>query len=230
MQFFSQLTTQSSGSLGGVTASHNQHVRYLRARTTPVDPATAAQRTIRRRFSTLSVWWQSQLTQAQRDDWNTYGRNVMMSNALGDPMHWTGRHHFFRANMVREFARPPALAILNAPTVFNVSSNTPPTFTATALTDRIEIHFDHADGWRHEAQGFMMVYFALRQTTSINFFKGPYYFQAFLQGDPVFPPISPITLSAVGLVQPNTRWFFRTVTTRVDGRVAGEKRAWCNLA
>lgn len=229
MQYLSELTTQASGSCGGVTASHNQHVRYLRARTIPVDPATPAQIRMRTRFAHMSICWSRLLSQAQRDEWDVYARNVTMTNALGDPSHWTGRHHFFRTNLVREFARPPALSQFRAPTIFNVSSNTPPYFTAGPAPGYVRIHFDHADAWRHELQGFLLIYEARKQIDTVTFWKGPYHFLAYIQGDPMLPPNSPIGLRPLGLHTPRDRYFFRTITTRADGRVAPEHRTYCNV-
>lgn len=220
MQYLSAITTQASGSAGGLTASHNQYKRYLRARTIPVDPATAPQLRMRRRFATISQWWQRLLSQSQRDAWDLYAANVLMSNALGDDCHWTGRHHFFAANLAVEFARPPALARLPGPTTFNRSHNAAPSFTRLVFPPLIMMHFDTTDAWVHEQQGFLIVYVSRLLTTTVNFFKGPYSYAMHLHGDPIAPPTSPTPVMNPGLFTPLSRWYFRTISTRADGRVA----------
>ncbi|KKM06452.1 hypothetical protein LCGC14_1743870, partial [marine sediment metagenome] len=47
MLFKSGLITQGSGSIGGLTASHNRGGMYFRARTIPTNPATSFQTVVR---------------------------------------------------------------------------------------------------------------------------------------------------------------------------------------
>lgn len=229
MQYLSELTTQASGSAGGVTASHNQHTRYIRARKVPVDPATTRQRVVRSHFRTASFLWLNTLSPADRASWDVYAANVMLPNALGEPVHMTGRHHFFRTILAKYMATQPLDVVRAAPTVFNLGANTPPTFTAEPAVNRIRCYFDETDAWRNEGQGFLLIYFAPQQTASVNFFKGPFYFEASLEGSTLFPPQSGVVIRLLGFVSPGTRFFFRTITIRADGRVTHPKYTWCDL-
>ena len=51
MKFTSQVYTQASGSVGGLTYSHNRSGMYTRARSTPTDPASTLQLERRSNFS-----------------------------------------------------------------------------------------------------------------------------------------------------------------------------------
>ena len=76
MLFQGPLISAASGSLGGLTASHNAGGNYLRARVVPTDPQSPRQVSLRQIVGTLSNRWVNTLSQLQRDAWETYAQNV----------------------------------------------------------------------------------------------------------------------------------------------------------
>lgn len=227
MQYLSELTTQASGSAGGVVASHNQHARYLRARTYPVDPLTLRQAYMRTSFRGLSIRWTDHLTDAQRAGWDTYAANVVMRNALGDPIHLTGRHHFFRSNLAITQGMPGIIPRLNAPTIFNLSSHSPVAYTADAMTQLIRGWFNVADAWNNEFGGFLFVFQSRPQAPTVNFWAGPYCYLGRLAGNLTFPPISPVNLTSNYPLRAGQRLHLACRTVRADARVTHRHRAQC---
>lgn len=105
--------TNISGSTGGITASRNKGGQYLRARTTPINPNTAAQQTARSRFTDANQGWTA-LTAVQRNDWNDFAQMQTWTNALGDPIHMSGQQAYVgsfcaleSANLTPVTAPPP---------------------------------------------------------------------------------------------------------------------------
>ena len=88
---------QLSGSVGGVTASHNRYGQYLRNRTVPVNPNSERQQAVRQCFSECSIAWKS-LTNAQRNAWNAYAAETPVLNKLGESVTLSGQAMFVRTN------------------------------------------------------------------------------------------------------------------------------------
>ena len=57
MKILSALATAVSGSIGGITGSHNRGGMYLRSRVIPVNPQTVDQLAARNRLATQSSGW-----------------------------------------------------------------------------------------------------------------------------------------------------------------------------
>lgn len=89
MLFRTGLGGQMSGSVGGVTASHNRAGQYLRNRTKPVNPNTIPQQNARNRFAAASAAWAS-LTDAQREAWQSYANQTPVLNKLGESITLSG--------------------------------------------------------------------------------------------------------------------------------------------
>jgi len=224
VQYLSAITTQASGSAGGVTASHNQHARYLRARTTPTDPATGRQRWMRGRFAMLSSAWTGWLTPAQRHAWDTYAVNVLMRNALGDPIHLTGRHHFFRSNLATRMILPPLSVRRDAPTIFNKGQHSAINVKAGYITSEVRVYFAQDDAWNTELGGFLTVFESRPQSLSINFWAGPYTYLGAVPGNPDFPEPGVYSFQSNYRILPDQRIFFRVQTLRADARVSPDDR------
>jgi len=101
MLFKSQIFTQVSGSVGGLTFARNRAGMYTRARTVPVDPQTAQQIAVRANMATLVVRWGTTLTDAQRAVWETYAANTPVLDKFGDSVNITGQQMFLRSNLSR---------------------------------------------------------------------------------------------------------------------------------
>lgn len=220
MQYLSDLTTQASGSAGGVVASHNQHVRYLRARTIPVDPATPYQRHVRARFRTLSAYWFWQVGDRGRQLWEDYAKNVPVKNALGDTVYLTGRHHFIRINMAFTWIRPLLPLFLLPPTKTSLPAIGQVTFGWQPSLPRILVYFDNTQRWAREIGGFLAVYQSSPRAQTINFFKGPWRWCNEVKGNPFIPPTSPQVFTSSYPIAPSSRIFFQYRALRADARVS----------
>ncbi len=91
----------TSGKSGSVVASHNSGGQYLRARTTPTNPRTVFQQTVRNGVAALSTAWSRILNATQRAAWNLYGTTHPSRNRLGDVITISGIAAYQRANVAR---------------------------------------------------------------------------------------------------------------------------------
>lgn len=101
MKFKSATITQGSGSLAGMTFSHNRGGLYIRSRAVPVNTATTRRTAIKAAFSTVVAAWTGTLTALQRGDWETYAAATPVPDAFGDPQTLTGQAMFIRNNVPR---------------------------------------------------------------------------------------------------------------------------------
>lgn len=99
-----------SGSIGGSTASHNKGGPYFRTRAIPTNPSTAAQLNQRARLATTSQNWRD-LTNAQREAWNEWGRQNPRTDSLGQSFLLSGHQGYVALN---------TRILLDAGTVINV--------------------------------------------------------------------------------------------------------------
>lgn len=203
--FKSQVLTQASGSVGGLTYSHARGGMYMRARSVPVNPQTQRQVNVRVALAMYSQMWLSALTQTQRDAWEVYAANVPVKNRVGDTIFLSGQNQFIRSNVPRaqattELLLVPSLnAILDAPTTFDL-----PTIgitvvgSLTASTEDLVIAIGAGQSWINDEQNALLIYMGRPRNATRNFFKGPYRLAAVIRGDAGTPPSSPITIPNIG--------------------------------
>jgi len=202
MLFKSQVYTQASGSIGGTTYSRSPSGMYTRARAMPVNPQTARQIAVRNAMSMYSQMWHSALTQVQRDQWDVYAEQVLLTNRLGDQFQGSGQNHFIRANVPRSQANDQltlatALTpILNAPTTYLLPTIGTIDVTAiSAAADLMQVAFDDSAPWVNNPENAILIYMGRPRTASRKFFKGPYRIVGVIQGDAGAPPTSPATIT-----------------------------------
>lgn len=222
MKFKSALVTQVSGSIGGMTGSHNRGGLYFRARTIPVNTNTLQQQAVRGALANVATSWGSELTAGQRAGWNVYGDNVPIFNALGDPLFLSGVNHFVRSNVPRLQAGLPRVD--DAPTVFNLGTFTQPALASLASPTTSTLSFDNGDDWANEDDSAMLVYVSRPAEASINFFAGPYRLAGSILGDSVTPPSSPAAIITPFPFATGNQVFFRVRVTRADGRLSSNFR------
>lgn len=206
-----------SGSLGGLTFSHNAGGAYVRARGIPTQPNTPAQSIIKGAFGQLSTAWRADLTATQRDDWDLYGDATPLLDKIGNPFFPTGLNMYIRGNtglLQAEFARvdlgpvTPGLPTFTAPTVNSIESTTNVTLIA----------FTIGDTWVDENQTHLFIYASRGQGQSINFFKGPYQLAGSIDGDSISAPTSPASITIPFSVKDGQKVFFRALLIDEQGR------------
>lgn len=222
MIYKSALMTQASGSMGGITASHNRGGQYFRARVIPVNPGTEWQAAVRIAMAELSNSWLEKLTAVQRDAWDTYAENVPVVNRLGEPISLTGFNHFLRSNIARNQGGGTFLD--DAPTTFNLGTFTAPTLTVTELTQATTLTFDNTDAWANENDSHMLAYVSRPQGLTIHYFKGPYRYSGKIDGDAITPPTSPAPLATLFPFSVGQKLFAFVRVTRADGRYSALHR------
>ena len=228
MKFRSAIVGEGSGSLAGVTVSHNAGGYYMRQRVVPTNPQTLKQVQVRQALTTLTSRWKNILTAGQRAAWQTYASNVKLPDVLGDLRNRSALNHYVRSN-VAMIAAGKAIND-DAPVIFNLGEFTMPVVTASEATQKISVAFDINDEWDSEDASYMLVYASKPQNDSINFFKGPYQFMGAIQGNSQTPSPSPEVMDAPFAFEAGQKVFCQVCVVREDGRVSSPVRTFCVAA
>lgn len=220
MKFRSQVYTAVSGSVGGLTYSHNQGGMYTRGRATPTNPATAQQQAIRNGIQLLTAAWGNTLTSTQRTAWDTYAFNTPTTDRLGEERKLSGINMYVRSNVPRLQSGLAALSA--APTTFGLAALTNPTVSGVASTGVISVAYTNTDAWAGAVGGALLVYVSRPQSPGVTFFKGPYRYAGRVNGATT-PPTSPGTVTSPFTLTAGQRVFVRVTCTNADGRLSS---AW----
>lgn len=208
---------QRSGSVGGSVYSHNRSGQYIRARSVPVNPQTDRQLGVRNAVRSLSIAWQNDLTEAQRNGWRTYAHQIAWLNALGDLITLTGLNHYVRSNtqlVTLNFGR-----IDDAPVIFDLAAaELVLGCTGSEATQQITITFDDTAAWANEPGAFQHFFLGIPQNESIAFFGGPYRYTLSVAG--VTPAVSPLVATAPWPIAEGQRIWLRSRIMRADGRLS----------
>ena len=198
MKFTSQVYTQASGSVGGLTYSHNRSGMYTRARSTPTDPASTLQLERRSNFSYLVNAWATVLTSGQRVQWEQYAASMPRLNTLGQTIYLTGQQMFIRCMSYRLLVGSPILTTApmpNASAEFTVPAD--PIIDASANT--VSVAYFNSDPWAATIGGFLHCFLSRPRNASRMFSKGPYRYLGSVVGDTTTPPTSPEVFTTVGV-------------------------------
>lgn len=210
----------AAGAQGSTVASHNRFGQYLRARTTPTNPATSQQQAVRNAVKNLTSAYQNTLTTNQRTAWQTYANNVTTLNRLGDGVNMTALNAYSRSNTSRQQASQTT--INDAPVTFDLGSFTTPTITLGAASFNGTVTFSATDPWvtGTSSSSGMLIYASRQQAPSINFFKGPYRFAA-----KVNSTTGSATFTLPFIAGPSTnKTFFQIRTAFTDGRLSSAQQ------
>lgn len=220
MKYLSALITTGSGSLKGITASHNRGGQYLRGRVIPTNPNTSQQQAVRNALSTLQVRFANVLTAAQRTAWQTYGVNTPITDALGNSIVLTGQQMYVKCNTIR---LQSGLSVIDAgPSTSGLISLTLPVATIAASGTTASVAFSNTDSWATASGGALLVYSSRLISPTVNFFKGPYRYAGKVLGAAT-PPTTPAVITLpfpIGAT--GTKMGFRYVAVGLDGRPSPE--------
>lgn len=216
MKFNSLVYGAVSGSVGGLTYSHNQGGMYTRARAIPTNPNTSQQQALRNAMGALTTAWLTTLTALQRTGWATFAANVPLIDSLGQsrsipPLAW-----YLKANSIR---LQSGLTRIDAPpTIYELATLTLPVPTIVAAGTTSSLAFTNTDLWATEVGGALLVYASRPQNATKNFFNGPYRYAGRVNGA-VSPPTSPSVITLPFSIGPaGSKMFFKFVAVRADGR------------
>lgn len=173
MKISTGLAGEMSGSIGGITASHNRGGAYLRRRAIPTNPATARQDDVRSGFASAVNAWTNVLTEQQREEWRVFAANTPTVDTLGNPLVLTGQQAYIKANQIR--LQISGTLQNNAPEDFNNGPS--PVFAVSNpffdLTDDTLTVGGTIPGTA-PAGGVLVLYIGKSQNPSRTFYKGPY--------------------------------------------------------
>lgn len=218
MKYTSQIVSAASGSVGGCTYSRNRYGSYIRNRSIPVNPASAAQNAVRGALATLVARWTSTLTTSQRTLWETWAINTPQVDALGNPITLTGQNAYIMMNTLRIQTGTAIIDI--APTIFANAALTPPTIvSATASTEVLSIGFTNTDTWAGVVGGKLLVYASRPQNISKLFFAGPYRLAGTINGAAT-PPTSPQPITSIFNFEVGQRVHVRFRAMQADARIS----------
>ncbi len=224
MKFKSQILTEASGSVGGLTFSHNRGGLYTRARSIPTDPATALQAAIRASMAALSARWRGTLTAAQRAAWDAYALATPLLDTLGEPRNVGGIGMYQRGNVLIIQSGVSEGVVDDGPVVDGLPGLNA-VLTEQDAAASIQVTFDDAQPWTSEDGAVLLVFQSPSKNAGINFYKGPYRFVGSIQGDSLTPPTSPESLTPTPFTYVSgAHGFGRVVLVRQDGRVSLAQR------
>lgn len=220
VKYKSQVFSQASGSIAGMTYSRNAGGLYVRARAVPVNPNTPAQQQVKANLSNLSQRWTNTLTAVQRAAWEAYAAAVPVRDSLGEERPISGNAMYIRCNSPRLAG---SLAIVDdGPTNNTLCGLTPPSIvTATGSSGILSISYTNTDVWAGAVGGGLLVFVSQPQTPAVNFFKGPFRFAGKVAGAAT-PPTSPAAITSPFPFVAGKRVFARFVATAADGRLSAD--------
>lgn len=183
MKFKSQVYTQASGSVGGLTYSHNKSGMYTRSRTIPTNPNTTRQQIVRAGVNAAVQGFQA-LTDAEIAAWKLYGDNVPVLNALGDPIILSAQQQYIRTNSIRNFVtnqtatwiEPASLSLAPidaAPTAFNTGESVS-AYTLFDAPGTVGHHLSGSFSAPLSDSGNVLIFYGRPQNAGRRFYKGPY--------------------------------------------------------
>lgn len=193
-----------SGSLGGLTASHNAGGAYFRRRSVPTNPNTSRQQTVRALVGTLVAAWSDELTEAERQAWRDYAANTPFTDTLGQSITMSGLNSYIKSNVARmQFAvgagvSPNSVRLDAAPVIFDtgIPPATVGTFSGVFTTPPGTVTVAVPLGVSMTYAGVCFLFIAPPQTAGTRFYKGPYQLAAMAV---VSPPVTTINFTALDL-------------------------------
>lgn len=216
---FGGIVIDGRGSVGGNTFARNRSGAYVRKRTTPVNPNSTRQATIRAIQSVMGEKWKNSATASQRLDWGIYASNVPAKNKLGEVINLSGWNQFVKSNVVALNAGLPLIA--DAPADFTLpAQDETVTITVSESTQLITVNFADGRPWVDEDDSALIVQMGIPQNPTINFFDGPYRHAGIVRGDSGAAPTSPQTIAVPYSVVESQKIFAQTKIIRDDGRVS----------
>lgn len=219
MKFKSQVFTEASGSIGGVTYSRNKGGMYTRARAMPVNPGSPLANQIRQYFTNLAQQWRDDLTQPQRTAWDSYASLTPIPDKLGEPRNIGGLPMFIKVNTLA--LQAGITPILNAPGEGGLTA-TGVTYPGVSLVDSTGLTtvIDHSPEWARTTGSRCLIYLSPALSGAINYYKGPFRLAGVISGNSG-TPVTTNTIAPSSLPFPvvaGAKYFVRATCITATGR------------
>lgn len=209
----------ASGSMGGMTASHNRFGSYWRSRTTPVNPNTQRQNKIRAAVQLFAPQWSGVLTLLQREAWEVYAAAITRTGSLGQQIKLTGYNMFMRSNVIRN--QSDLTAIIDAPTILTLPPADPIMVgTIDEASQQISVAFDDSLDWVDQSGAHLIVFMSMPVAAGRAFIGGPWRLAGTIDGDDTTAPTSPEVMDAPFPVAAGQVIAIRARISEVDGRLS----------
>lgn len=210
-----------SGSIGSDTYSRNRYGSYVRHRSRPVNPNSAAQASARAILAAAARDW-SALTDGERAAWKMYADNTPVTDRFGFQMNLTGAAMYTKVNAARLSAGLPTLSA--APTTYGLPSADPSFEVAIdASAGAMEVTFDNSQEWATAVGGRLLVYAGRPQNPNITYYGGPFKQITGVSGAAT-PPTSPATLQMPFAITAGQICWVRYRILTAEGRLSNPFR------
>lgn len=133
---FGAMMVDGSGKLGGHVWAKNRGGNYVRTKTTPLNPQTTSQTTVRNTFTGNSQAWRG-LTDAERAAWTSATANFKGTDQFGDVRSLSGSQLYMRINNNLVNVGAAVLSVPPVPTAVTPLSSIALAFSSTASTSTI---------------------------------------------------------------------------------------------
>lgn len=225
MLFKSSVFSQSSGSLGGTTFSHNRGGRYVRNRSTPTNPNSAGQQTVRSALAQAVAAWKNSLTAANRESWDTYASNTVFVNKLGDNVFLTGQQQWNRTSVAAyQIGLDPVTLFASAPTTYDLGDTGTLTLLDALDSNLFSVGVANTPAWAADDDARLIGFAGVDVSPTRNFYKAPFRFVDAIPGDSTTPVTQavfnyedayPSRILTVG-----NKLFVRVTVLQSDGRLS----------
>lgn len=225
MKYRALIGAGQSGSIGGITASHNRGGIYYRTRATPVNPRTVPQLAIRGALALASSTWGS-LSASDVGSWNAYAAARTITDVLGEPIQISGIAWFNKLNVPRLQALLPMVLVPPASTTNDpINTGLYGVLPAVPTLSNMNVVFDATDAWANEDDAALLVFVSQQKPPNQQaFVAAKRAVTVPILGDSMTPPTSPIArgnpFGAPYTTGYNVWW--RMFVTRADGLQSDE--------
>lgn len=138
-KFLSNIFSEVRGSVNGNVFARNKNGAYVRNRTTPINPNTAKQSTVRSGFASVAAAWRS-ATSAQRGGWDTLAASNPYVDSLGQSQYYSGFQLYMKLNqnllaiggsIINDAPAVPSIPSISLATSFSIETGPVDTITVT---------------------------------------------------------------------------------------------------
>lgn len=213
---FGMMMTDARGKLGGQVFSKNRGGNYVRTNVVPTNPQTSLQGSIRSMFATISSRW-SQLTEAQRQGWQSAVDKFERTNVFGDRKVLSGKALFQSLNTEAQHAGMGIIEDVPAPQ--EVISKIPSNMGVN--TDGVELAFSVIAKGKATAGGKTIVQATAPQTAGT--FNAKNKFRTIVvedSADDAVLDLESAYKSKFGMAAPGTKVFVRLKDVGSNGQAS----------
>lgn len=203
------MIAEARGSVGGTTFSRNRYGLYTRNKSSPVQPNTPRQQSIRSSFTHAAQRFRDTLTPAQREAWRDYALGSPIVDQLGLSQVLGGNAMYIRFNGV--WIDEGETPVDDAPTTPGLGPKIDPTMTADTA---VGIQLTAFAPTLTANDRIAILWCAAPVSQAREFYKGPFTRITWQPGNVALP----LLLYDPSILAIGQRWFFQLRVFTSDGR------------